>query len=148
MAISLSQETHLITVTDNTVTIQQLLNAARIWEASQENMDCAQVVEAAGKQVLSATSQVGVTLTLKNWKIFFGDRGSPIVCSITGGNLVAVDENGYPMSPIEPSDNVTVMVSQSSSATINQSDPELIDAELTAVHGIGSWEGAIEFVEG
>ena len=166
MAISLSQETHLITVTDNTVTIQQLLNAARNWEASQENMDCAQVAEAAGKQVLSETTQVGVTLTLMNWKIFFGDRGSPVVCSITDGNLVAVDSDGYPMSPIEPATNVTVQVSQSSSATMMQnaeidtilarigeptstiasdlayieSQIDTLPPDLSTSHGSGLWE--------
>ena len=172
MAISLSQETHLITVDPETVvTVQQLLNAARAWEATQWNMDCAQVAEAAGKQVLSETTQVGVTLTLLNWKVFFGDRGSPVVCSITDGNLVAVDSDGYPMSPIEPSENVTAMVSQSASATMIQDadidtilarigvpgstialDLEDIDAKvvslpgsLSTTHGDGSWEGAIEW---
>ena len=118
MAILLSQETHLITVTDDTVTIQQLLNAIRSWENTQENMDCAQVASAAGKQTLSAISWVGITLTLLNWKVTFGDRISPVVCTISDGNLVAIDGDGNPMSPIEPSVNVTVTLAQSSSPTI------------------------------
>ena len=120
MAITLNQTTQLITVSDDIVSIQNLLNAIRDWENKQENMDCPQVAEAAGKQVLSETSLVGVTLTLLDWKVSFGDRPSPVVCSVTDGNLVAVDETGTPMSPIEASTNVTVMISQSSSATMVQ----------------------------
>ena len=144
MAISLSQETHLITVTDDTVTIQNLLNAIRAWEAGQENMDCGQVAEAAGKQVLSETTQVGVTLKLLNWKITLGDRSSPVVCSVTDGNLVAVDGYGYPMSPIEPSTNVTVMVAQSSSATIGVTDIDDVRSDLAFIKQIESGRWKIE----
>uniref|UniRef100_A0A6M3L8Y7 Uncharacterized protein n=1 Tax=viral metagenome TaxID=1070528 RepID=A0A6M3L8Y7_9ZZZZ len=150
MAVTLNQTTQLITVSDDIVSIQNLLNTIRDWENKQENMDCPQVAEAAGKQVLSETSSVGVTLTLLNWKVSFGDRPSPVVCSITDGNLVAVDETGTPMSPIEASTNVTVMVAQSSSATMIQSAEidsikETVEANpavLAGTHGSGSWEGA------
>jgi len=103
-------------------------------------MDCAQVASAAGKQVLSETMQVGVTLTLLNWKVFFGDRSSPVVCVITDGNLVAVDGDNYPMSPIEPADNVTVQISQSSSATI--SSLATMESDLAFIKQIeqGRWK--------
>ena len=162
MAITLNQTTQLITVSDDIVSIQNLLNAIRDWENKQENMDCPQVAEAAGKQVLSETSSVGVTLTLIDWKVSFGDRPSPVVCSVTDGNLVAVDGTGTPMSPIEASTNVTVMVSQSSSATMVQNAivddiqiqvsevqyqaagiQETVDdmhPELKTEHGSGLWE--------
>ena len=141
MAISLSQETHLVTVDPETgVTIQQLLNAIRAWEDDQGNMDCAQVAEAAGKQVLSETTSVGVTLKLLNWKITFGDRDSPVVCAVTDGNLVAVDSDGYPMSPIEPSTNVTAMVAQSSSATIGISAEMATDLAFIKQIEAGRWK--------
>ena len=174
MAIVFDKTNRIITEgTEISVTIQTLLNAIRDFEDAQVNLCVPQIASAAGKQVLSATALVGVTLTLLNWKLSFGERGSPVVCSVVDGNLVAVDEYGNPMNPIEPSTNVTVQIAQSSSATMVQST--VIDAilerigvptstissdcdaiqtkidnlhpDLSQAHGSGSWEGAIEFVE-
>ena len=66
---------------------------------------------------------------------------------------MAVDINGYPMSPIAASANVSVIVSQSSSATMLQdADIDAIKAtvdsmqsDLEVAHGTGSWEGTIEY---
>ena len=73
----------------------------------------------------------------------FEARGTPTICNVRGGNLMAVNSVGTTMSPIEPSANVNVVLTQSSSATINSSDPETIDTELTAQHGAGSWEAGM-----
>jgi len=43
-----------------------------------------------------------------------------VQCSITGGNLVAVDENGDELSPVMQSPNVQVVRSSSSSATLQE----------------------------
>ena len=117
MAITLDQATKLITVDPETsVTIQQLINAIRDWEDELVNMDCSQVASAGGKDDLGGGTLVGITLKLLNWKVKFADKGSVTVCTVSGGNLVAVDEYGDTMDAIEPSTNVTVMVAQSSSA--------------------------------
>ena len=100
------------------VTIQELLDAIRGWEDDQGNMDINHVAEAAGKEDLGGSVFVGVTLKLLNWKVKFEERGAPTVCDIYGGNLVSVDNYGEPMNPIEPSDNVTVTKTSSSSATL------------------------------
>ena len=90
-------------------------------------MDCSQVASAGGKDDLGGGTLVGITLKLLNWKLKFADKGSATVCTISGGNLVAVNEYGDSMSPIEPSTNVTVMLAQSSSATLSQ------DADIDAI---------------
>lgn len=100
------------------VTIQELLDAIRGWEDDQENMDVPKIADAAGKEILDESTKVGVTLKLLNWKVKFEGRSTPTVCNITGGNLVAVDEYGDPMFPVEPSNNVTATKTASSSATI------------------------------
>ena len=128
MAITLDQATKLITVDPETsVTIQQLINTIRDWEDELVNMDCSSVASASGKDDLGGGTLVGITLKLLNWKLKFADKGSATVCTISGGNLVAVDENNAAMNVIEPSTNVTVMVAQSSSAAMVQ------DADIDAI---------------
>ncbi len=52
-------------------------------------------------------------------------------CSVTGGNLVAVDANGDPIEPIAPSANVQVVRTTSSSATLQ----ELQDIQFASFNG-------------
>ena len=80
---------------------------------------------------------------LENGKLKFEERGSPTICTVRGGNLVAVNESGVAMSPIEPSTNVNVVLTQSSSASIAESDPDNIDTKLTEIHGEGSWKSGL-----
>ena len=106
-----------------------------------------------------------------NWKLKFEDRPGPdwVDCSVTGGNLVAVDGAGQPMNPIHPSTYVTVTVVKAVSAAIVADVAEWTQAEkdvvlvatpaiknktdslptdqtskldLETAHGLGSWEGA------
>jgi len=55
-------------------------------------------------------------------------------CSVTGGNLVAVDANGNSIEPIAPSANVQVVRTSSSSATLQ----ELQDIQYSSFAG-GVW---------
>lgn len=103
------------------VIIQDLLDTLRYLSAQPEAMDDDDIVDASGKDVLSSTELVGLTLKLFNAKVKFEDRTLPTDCDISGGNLVAVDAAGYPMNPIQHSQNVTVTVARSSSATMTQS---------------------------
>jgi len=155
----------------DSITIQSLVNQIRDWEDNQANLCYPSLLKATGKEVLSATELVGITASLQNAKLKFADRTSPTECDVLGGNLVAVDIDGYPINPTGYSANVTVTVSMSSSATMVQnadidtilarigvpsstiaSDLEDIDAKvvglpdsLSTKHGSGSWEGAIEW---
>uniref|UniRef100_A0A6M3J7C7 Uncharacterized protein n=1 Tax=viral metagenome TaxID=1070528 RepID=A0A6M3J7C7_9ZZZZ len=100
------------------ISIQSLVNQIRTWEDNQVNLCYPRLLAASGKEVLDATSKVGITASLENTKLKFAARASLTTCSVSGGNLVAVDINGDSMFPIEPSTNVTVQLAQSSSPTL------------------------------
>jgi hypothetical protein len=78
------------------------------------------LIESAGKEPLGGGSYVGITATLQNAKLAFEARPSPtfVACTVTGGNLVAVDANGDNMDPIEVTAFTQVTIAQSSSPTI------------------------------
>ena len=114
------------------ITIQLLVNQIRSWEDNQPNLSYSKLLSAGGKEVLGGGTLVGITATLENAKVKFAARTSPTVCTILGGNLVALDGYGEPMSPVEFSDNVAVIIAQSSSGTIVS----------TGVSGLTSQESA------
>lgn len=143
------------------LTIQDLYDTLRSLGAGVSAIDEPEIIDGSGKEVLSETELVGLTVKLLNAKVKFADRTSPTDCAISGGNLVALDENSAPMNPIQYAPFVTVAYAKSSSATLVQSaaidsiraktdllpsDPTS-KSDLEATHGYGSWEGAIEFVE-
>jgi len=61
---------------------------------------------------------VGITSTLQNAQLAFAARLGPtyIQCIVSGGNIVAVDANGDPISPIFPTAFTQVVIAASSSA--------------------------------
>jgi len=154
----------------DSITIQSLVNQIRAWEDNQANLSYIKLLSATGKDDLGGGALVGITAKLENAKVKFAQRASLVTCSIYGGNLVAIDANGYSMFPIEASTNVTVQLAQSSSPTLLQSDVidniqvmvgetqslianvqetvDNIDPALSGIHGAGSWEKSIVFEEG
>jgi len=100
------------------ITIQDLYNAIRDWEDDPENMSEAKVCDAAGKEMLGAGLYTAITLILRGWKLKFEDRDQPTVCIVRGGNLLATDEYGNFVNPIAFSTNVTVIVAQSTAASL------------------------------
>ena len=109
------------------ITVQSLVNQIRQWEHEPLNLGYVKLLSASGKEDLGGGTLVGITAKLENTKVKFEARGTPTTCYVGGGNLVAVDANGASMFPIEPSTNVTVQLSQSTSATLVQS------ADITAI---------------
>jgi len=107
-----------IAIPSHELLLQDLYDTLRI--LAFENIGEPEIVDASGKEFLSEYLSIGLTVKLLNAKIKFEDRTSPpyVECNILGGNLIAVDEYGYSMSPIEPSAYVTVSKTNSSSATI------------------------------
>jgi len=116
----------------DSITIQSLVNQVRAWEDDQINLSHAKLLSAGGKDVLGGGVLVGITATLENAKLKFAERTSPTICNVLGGNLVALDNNGDPMSPVEFSDNVSVIIAQSSSGIMVE----------TGVSGLTSAESA------
>jgi hypothetical protein len=111
------------------VTIQDLLNQIRDYEEMLINLDYGHIANAYGKQPLGGGSYVGITLELiNNWRIAFEARdgieegGGTILCTISGGNLVAI--NDYDNNPIYPTAFTQVVIAQSSSPTIIQADTD------------------------
>lgn len=158
-----------VALPDEEVIVQQLINAIRDWEDELINMEEDKIADASGKDDLGGGAYVGITLKLvNNWRIQFAPRPGPdwVNCFVKGGNLVA--ENDYNDDPLKSSPYVNAVIAQSTSPTlVGVDDPwamELpggytgqqagkivsdvpttseIDSELSAVHGVGSWEGGV-----
>jgi len=105
------------------ITMQELINGIRDFEDDNLGMSFAKIANASGKQDLGGGVLVGITVTLIDWKLKFEDRPGPdfIICNVTGGNLVRYDTvlDQY-TSPIEPAAYVTVTLTASSSATLQE----------------------------
>ena len=130
---SFSKVNRIITVAAPTteVTIQELINTIRDWEDELVNIDVAKIADASGKEDLGGGLQVGITLKLFNWRLKFEARPGPdwVDCSVTGGNLVAVNGSDQPMNPIQPSAYVTVTVIKAVSAALIADVAEWSQAE-------------------
>jgi len=102
------------------ISMQDLYDTVRHLASQPEAMDEDEVIDGAGKELLGDSISVGLTIKLFNAKVKFEDRTSLpwIVCNVLGGNLVAVDEYGDPIDPIEPAAYVTTTRISSSSATL------------------------------
>ena len=136
------------------LTIQDLYDTVRSLADDPEAMDDDDIIDAGGKE----GGLVAVTVTLKNAKVKFQNTGTPRLCKILGGNLFAIDGDGYDMNPIAYNTNVTATFAQSTAAALVQdADIDAIKArvdsglqvDLETVHGAGSWEGGgnVVFIE-
>jgi hypothetical protein len=111
----------LIEAPDSNITIQELVDAIRAYEKTDEGVVLPQIANASGKEDLGGGVLVGITLELlDNWRVQFEARPGPetIACRISGGNLVAI--NDYNNDPVKPSSYVFVTLTSSSSATISE----------------------------
>lgn len=140
-----------IDVPSTEITMQDLLDTLRWLESRPEAMDDRSIVESAGKENLSGGLKVGLTITLLNALLKFHPREGPdfTLSRVSGGNLVAVDAYGNTMdSPIAPSDYVSVVMANSSSATL-QNQPYLEDtlneiiADIAALNNLSAAEAKI-----
>jgi len=107
------------------VSIQELVNKIRDYEELLINLDYGHIANAYGKQPLGGGSFVGITLELiNNWRLSFEARPGPdtVLVTVSGGNLVAI--NDYDNNPIYPTAFTQVVIAQSSSPTIIQSESD------------------------
>src|SRR4030042_2726779 len=87
------------------VTCQDLINAIRDYEEELDFMDYGHIANASGKQQLSETEFVGITLELINdWRVQFESPGPPttITVYVRGGNFGAT--NSYKHKHTKASD--------------------------------------------
>ena len=113
----------IITIADpsTTITIQDLHDTCRdIEDNLPESTPFDHLIDSAGKEPLGGGVYVGVTATLQNAKLAFEARPGPdfVSCTVSGGNLVAVDANGDNMDPIQTTDYTQVTIAQSTSPSI------------------------------
>jgi hypothetical protein len=105
------------------ITIQDLHDTCRDFEDSlPSGMQYDQLISSAGKEELGGGVLVGITSTLQNALLQFEARAGPTYtqCKVSGGNLVAVDENGDTQTtPINPTAFTQVVITASSSATLS-----------------------------
>lgn len=108
---------------DTEITMQELIDGVRDFEDEYYGIDIFKIANASGKEALGGGVLVGITVTLIDWKLKFEDRAGPdyIICNATGGNLVTYDTgtSSY-INPIEPATFVTVVITASSSATLQE----------------------------
>ena len=104
------------------VTVQDIVDTCREFEDTFPNMNRPKLIDAAGKEFLGGVTYVGITATFQNAVIAFEARGGPdwILCSIAGGNIVAIDVAGANIDPRYPTAFVTVDRTASASATLQE----------------------------
>lgn len=104
------------------VTIQDLHDTLTDLEDEPRGMAEDQIISSAGKEALGGGVFVGLTATLLNAQIAFEARAGPdwVLCTISGGNLVAVDENGDEIDVRKPTAYTSVDRTSSSSATLQE----------------------------
>lgn len=105
------------------ISIQVLSDLIKDWEDEPADLTYPILVKTFGKQTLGGGIYVGITAELQNAKVSFQARAGTddppeVLCTISGGNLVAVDANGASMNPVYPTAYTQVVIAQSSSATI------------------------------
>lgn len=103
-----------------TIIIQDLIDTCRFAEVAIENLIWPSIISAAGKDNLGGGLFVGITTTLQNAVLAFQDLSGPSYtqCTVSGGNLVAVDATNTSISPIQPTAFTQVVLSSSSSSTL------------------------------
>jgi len=102
------------------ITIQDLVDTCRNEEQKLQNLGYDRLIDAAGKEPLGGGVLVGITATLLNAQLAFEARPGPdfVLCTISGGNLVAEDDLGSIIDPRSPTAFVTIDRTSSSSATL------------------------------
>jgi hypothetical protein len=125
--LSYNFDTKIVTVLSpaTTLDLQDFVNTTREVEAVQIAMDDQQIIAAGGKEPLGGGNLVGITVSLFNgWRVAFEARSGPntIVCTISGGNLVAFvgrDSTTSTQFPVAPTAYTAGFIAQSSSATLS-----------------------------
>ena len=112
----------LITIASPTtiITVQEIYDWCREWEQTEEGMAFPLLILAGGKESLGGIKSVGITATFQNVQIEFEARAGPSYaeCRITDGNLVAIDDVGSDISPLNPTAYVYAIIERDTSAAL------------------------------
>ena len=115
------------------ISLQDLYDTVRTLSAANAGIDKPEIIEGSGKESLSETLSVGLTIKLLNAKVKFQNRTSWTICEIMGGNLVAIDTSGASMNPVATANYVNVVKTSSSSATLIEPKASLTIGKFLAL---------------
>lgn len=117
---TVSPRTVEVKAPSTTITIQDLYDTLASEQAKVQNGVFAVLIKGSGKQNLGSGVRVGVTVELQNTQLAFAARAGPstVQCTVTGGNLVAIDASAAELNPIKPTAFTQVVVEKSTSASI------------------------------
>lgn len=132
LSIDWNASPRIITIAKNgaaseSISLQDLIDTLRFIEYQVDTQAYPYLIDSFGKQALGGGVKVGITLVLKNAKLAFEARppSTFVQCNISGGNLVAVDDVGDDMDPVQTTDYTQIIRTSSSSATLQ----ELLDIQ-------------------
>ncbi len=102
------------------VTVQELVDGIRDYESELVNMELPRIATITGKDNLGGGAYTGITLLLHGWTVRFADHQGPDFtwARVTGGNLLAVDEEGAAVSAFTPSAFTSIQYAASTAASI------------------------------
>ena len=124
VSVDWSKSPRLLTIAapSTEITVQDIVDTCRHFEDLSPNSSRKKLIDAAGKEFLGGVTYVGITATLQNAVIAFEARGGAawVLCTISGGNIVAVDAAGGVIDPRYPTAFVTVDRTASASATLQE----------------------------
>lgn len=88
------------------ITVQDLVDTLRSLESELSALNDKKILKATGKDKLGGSRFVGITATLQDAQLTFESRSGPTfyTCTVTDGNLVAVDDVDGIIDAIAPSD--------------------------------------------
>jgi hypothetical protein len=132
------------------INIQDLYDTLRAIEARLHNLNFPALIDngrSTGKQILSSTKQLGLTVTLRNALVKFADRPGPghVNVEIRDGNLVSTDGIEPPtfIDPVFPAAFVNTKLELDVSAALISADVQDFWDALRAAHLVPGSFGAL-----
>ena len=109
-----------IAAPSTTITIQDMYDTLATEHARVYNSTYPALVKAGGKDDLGGGKRVGITATLLNSKVAFEARLGPtyVQCSVTDGNLVAVDASNVSTTPVQVTAFTQIVIERSTSPSL------------------------------
>lgn len=140
-----------ITVTE--LSVQDLYDTLRHYEASHEGIDEPYICDAGGWEPLGGGIYNGLTVTLFNAQYAFADRPGPdwVICNMTGGNVVSFYdyERLLPLYPRYPTAYVSADRTASASATTQEQAAIQYGSYDRAVHvEMGNGNSSVDYPAG
>lgn len=109
-----------------TLTAQDLINAIRQAEVTDEGMGYDKIADASGKDSLGGSTSVGITVNLLDWQIKW--YAGTYQAAISGGNVVG----GVGGNVIDYTAGVQVLLTQSANSTLIESGTSGLTPEESA----------------